>query len=785
MKDVRITVFRDLYKSTDVPYIITLESVINRIKEGKKRATIEKIRSVVGTPEYTTLKNTLPAILFQGVFSQRKDDACTEPSGLMIHDYDKFESIEELEKTLNIINSNPTTVFSFISPGGNGIKALVKIPVCNKRDYKRYFSAYHKEFDYPNFDISSSNLSRVCFESYDPKAYVNYNAEIYETELLEEGYSYTEKVPIIPLDKDDKIIEMIMKWNWKTDFVDGERNQFIFNLAGAFCEYGINKEFTKGYIDNNIRFGDFSEKEMNTAIESAYKSRSFQSKYFEDYDKKNKIQSDLGSSKHTILKRYNISEQVYEDLKKEHEHEDFWYHEEDKKSIKIKIDPLKYKYFLESNGFKKYFISGSEKPSFVYIESNKVQETSVSRIKDFVLDYLLDNNYKDVWAKCVNYQNLFSENYLNILESIELSMLKDERQKSFIAFNNGILEVTKESLKLVDYIDVDGYIWKSQIINRDFAVIKNNSNQYKTFIYNISNSDPLPFECTIGYLLHGYKNKMNNKAIILNDEIISDNSEGGTGKGLVIQGLKQIRKTSILDGKSFDDKKSFPYQTVSSETQLLVFDDVKKNFDFESKFSLVTEGMTLERKNKDAIKLTIEESPKLIITTNYAIKGEGNSHDRRRHELEVSQYYSKSLTPYLEFNCQLFDDWDLKEFKNFDNYMANCIQSYLKIGLPPQNAKNLKLRKLIAESSMEFFEWISESENFILNNRNEKGKLFSSFTNDYKDFQKWLSRKKFNIWIQKYASYIDAKFEQGNTQGSRWVMIIEKGKNELEPTVDF
>ena len=63
-----------------------------------------------------------------------------------------------------------------------------------------------------------------------------------------------------------------------------------------------------------------------------------------------------------------------------------------------------------------------------------------------------------------------------------------------------------------------------------------------------------------------------------------------------MQGISQVRNVSILDGKQFDDRKSFPYQTVSSETHILVFDDVKKNWDFESKFSLVTEGITLERK---------------------------------------------------------------------------------------------------------------------------------------------------------------------------------------------
>ena len=88
-------------------------------------------------------------------------------------------------------------------------------------------------------------------------------------------------------------------------------------------------------------------------------------------------------------------------------------------------------------------------------------------------------------------------------------------------------------------------------------MLKDHSNEYQKFIYNISRQQPESIEAVIGYLISTYKNKMNNKAIILNDEVISDNPEGGTGKGLFVQGLKQIRKVSILDGKSFDDKKSF------------------------------------------------------------------------------------------------------------------------------------------------------------------------------------------------------------------------------------
>jgi hypothetical protein len=442
------------------------------------------------------------------------------------------------------------------------------------------------------------------------------------------------------------------------------------------------------------------------------------------------------------------------------------------------VDLLKYKKFLESSGFKKYFPHDTKKPTWVKIESNQVEETSVEKIKDYVLDYLSEKGEFKVWNYFAGYQNLFTESLLLMLDTVNLMILSDTKTTSYIAFKNGILEVTKNSINLVEYVDVDGYIWKSHIIQRDFIKTQNLENDYKTFIFNISNKKPLPIETAIGYLLSCYKNKMNNKAIILNDEVITDNPEGGTGKGLFIQGIQQIRRVSILDGKAFDDKKSFPYQTVSQETQVLVFDDVKRNFDFESKFSLVTEGMTLERKNKDAIKLKVEDSPKVVISTNYAIKGEGNSHDRRRHELEVSQYYSKHHTPYDEFNREIFSDWETNDFIGFDNYMVGCLQKYLINGLVEQESVNLRKRKFIAETSMEFLEWVSDEENMKLYIKNDKAEKFGQFTTEYKDYQKWLTRKKFDIWLQKYAVYIDHKYFSGHSGSYKWFMIQVKDFDE-------
>lgn len=777
-KSPKISVFKDLFKSQDVPFIVPLEKIIQRIKVGKSKELIKQIRK--GNKE---LKKKLPCIVFAGEFTERKSKGLKNHSGLMVLDFDGYPNEKELKTHLKLLKQNKHFIVLFISPSGNGLKGVIRVPNdLNEDTHPKYFKAFQEAFKYDYFDISNSNVDRVCFESYDPNIYVNYNAEVFKPEIKDDGFLYVNRPPKLPITNEEVIINKIMSWNWSKDFTEGQRNSFIFDLAGAFCEYGVSKLRAEGYILSNIVNGNFREKEALNAISSAYVARNHASKYFEDYNTLKRIKHELPKGKSFIKKTYQIDEDTYNKIKEAKELEDFWFFNKDNR---VQIKSLEFKYFLESNGFKKYFPNDAQKPTWVRVRENKVKETSVEKIKDFVLNYLLEQKEFKVWEKCVNSINMFSENKLGMLESIELMMLKDTRSGSFIAFKNGILKVTKNEIELIDYIDVNGYVWESHIINRDYNHKDNDDNDYKTFIRNISHDNSLPIETVIGYLLSTYKNKMSNKAIILNDELISDNAEGGTGKGLFIQGIKQIRRVSILDGKAHDDKKSFPYQTVKQDTQILVFDDVKKNFDFEQKFSLVTEGMTLERKNKDAIKLTVEESPKLVITTNYAIKGEGNSHERRRHEIEIAQYYNRKITPFYEFGRELFSEWNEDDFSAFDNYMVYCLQVYLKNGLIQQNAKNLKLRKFIAETAYEFYEWISDNENFPLNSRNFKADKFEQLINEYPDLKKWLTRKRFNNWVRKYANFIDADFEQGNTNGLRWFKIYNGEESENIDDIEF
>ena len=321
---------------------------------------------------------------------------------------------------------------------------------------------------------------------------------------------------------------------------------------------------------------------------------------------------------------------------------------------------------------------------------------------------------------------------------------------------------------------------------------------YKTFINNISGGTDKrvkSMESTIGYLLHGWKNLSYCPATILNDELISDNPEGGTGKGLFMNGISHMKKLVVIDGKSFNFEKSFAYQLVSADTQILCFDDVKKHFDFERLFSVVTEGLTLEKKNKDAIKIPFSKSPKVAITTNYAIKGKGSSFERRKWELELSQFYTKEFTPLVEFGKLMFGEWDDNDWCQFDNYMISCLQLYLDKGLIKSDFVNLKTRQFSAETCHEFIEWCGvidgkKHQKLITNTKIYKHDLYVDFTDEHPDYapkaKMALSRNRFGKWLVSYSQF---KYEcdplQGRDKIGRWIEFVNKSYYDKQESLEL
>jgi len=794
-----VTIFKNI-RETATPFHKDVHVILDRIKEGASKDIVKNIRSEKNKTERNEIKKQLPAICFSGKFNKRSDASIIEHSGIICLDFDGYDKQKYLLQEKENLTRDKYVYSVFISPSGNGLKALVKIPK-DIDNHVNYFNSLEKHFNSKYFDTTSKNISRVCYESYDPLIYVNLNSSIWsEIEDLE----YKEMVshrdaPTIPITDENKVVEILVKWwNKKYPMVEGKRNANVYVLAAAFNDYGINKSLA-GYVLNQYQTSDFPLSEIAQTINSAYSNaQNFGTKYYEDEEKINQIKQSLrrGASKKEVkqeLEEYNLSPDVIDSVLYKAEEENlnasFW-NKSDKGAIKIVH--ILFKQFLEDNGFYKYCPEGGKNYVFVRVTNNLIDHTSEKEIKDFILNYLIVLDDISIYNYFADQTRLFKEEFLTLLSTIDIYFIEDKKDTAYLYYLNCAVRITKNEIAPIDYLDLGGYVWKDHVIDRNFQICEVTNCDYKTFINNVCGKDDnrtISTESTIGFLLHAHKNLSYCPAVILNDEVISDNPEGGTGKGLFMNALSKMKKLVTIDGKSFTFERAFAYQLVSADTQILCFDDVKKYFDFERLFSVVTEGLTLEKKNKDAIKIPFSKSPKIAITTNYAIKGAGNSFARRKWELELHQHYNKSYTPLDEFKKLMFGDWNDNEWCQFDNYMIGCLQSYLHSGLKKSKFVNLKIRQLSAETSHDFIEWCGliegheHNKNLNIDEKMYKQELYLDFIQEYPDYRPnskmTISRTKFYKWLIAYCLYKEGIVpEEGRDTGGRWIII--KKKNEQQ-----
>jgi len=773
MDSKNVTIFKNI-KETATPFHREVSVVLQRIKDGASKELVKGIRQEKDKSARNELKKLLPAICFSGIFTKRNDNSLTEHSGLICLDFDGYEKKKDLLADKEKLSKSEFVYSVFISPSGNGLKALVKIPQ-DVDNHINYFNSLENHFNSPYFDKTCKNVSRVCYESFDPMIYINNDSETWDTieDLEYKEVSIIRDAPTIPITDENKIVEILVKW-WEKKYpmAEGQRNQNAFILAMAFNDYGVNRSLAS-YVLNGFSNESFSLAEITRTIDSAYaNTQNFGTKYYEDDEQVNNIKAKLrrGATKKEIrnqLEESNIDSDVIESVltrvTEENALKQFWT-KNDKGTIRIVH--ILFKHFLEDNGFYKYCPEGSKNYVFVRVTNNLIDHTSEKEIKDFILGHLIDLDDLSIYNYFADSTRLFREEFLTLLATIDIHFMSDTKDSAFLYYNNCAVEIKRDEVITIDYLDLGGYVWKDHVIDRNFNICEVTDCDYKTFIGNVCGNDDTrinSMESTIGFMLHAHKNLSYCPAIILNDEVISDNPEGGTGKGLFMNALSKMKKVVTIDGKSFTFERSFAYQLVSADTQILVFDDVKKNFDFERLFSVVTEGLTLEKKNKDAIKIPFSKSPKIAITTNYAIKGAGNSFARRKWELELHQHYNKNFTPMDEFGKLMFGDWSERDWCSFDNYMIGCLQNYLAKGLQKSQFVNLKIRQLSAETCHDFIEWcgLLEGQNgntsLMLETKLNSQQLYYDFIEEYPDFgpkaKMTISRTRFYKWLASYSLY--------------------------------
>lgn len=594
-------------------------------------------------------------------------------------------------------------------------------------------------------------------------------------------YTFDKSKSVKLFNKKDQI-DVIRFWgqNWNANTPIGK-----YNLEGGdeaktiLQENGWQYSFTR---NDNVEYWTRPGKTLQDGASATW---GFRNNMFFVFSKNVENFNDgSGYSPFHILTKYNFNNDYREAKKFLAErygmelYDEFWSISQDNKMY---LNNYKFKQFLEANDYFKARPNNASSFDFIRKDGIFLEIVYETQIKDFILTWILQNKVSEaVFNLMSGNLKYFKRDFLSLLQTKDVKVMRDTHDTGYLFYRNCIVKVTDEIIETIAYEDAQLSIWRGQVIDRDYIECDHHKSEYRTFIWNISGQNAekyKAFQTVIGYLLHSFKTNANNKAIIFNDEIVSENPNGRSGKGLFWNALKQMKKVQSLDGKTFDFKKSFPYQSVSTDCQILVFDDVKKNFDFESLFSVITEGITIEYKGKDSIKLDVTESPKIIITTNYTIKGDSASFNARKYEVEMSSHYSDKFTPIDDFGHQLFNDWDETEWARFDRYMIECYRIYLKMGLIEMPTVNLQYRKLLDEVSIElftFFDGVQVNEYYYTKD------LYDNFLDQYPEKRKFMTQNKVTGSFRKYGQFKGFEVKSSKSGSVTKIGMFEKTDIEFD-----
>lgn len=450
---------------------------------------------------------------------------------------------------------------------------------------------------------------------------------------------------------------------------------------------------------------------------------------------------------------------------------------------------------------KKIAIKYTELSHWLYNIGYRRYENEIVKITNNVVEIIQERDLKAVFLnevepEMVDYfyervAGIFSDGggIMAMLRQLDSKFIEDTKDLTWLFFRNYAVKITATEILPLQYKEVDGYIWRDAIIPRHFYNEAFTGCDAERFI-KILGADEYPkLEKIIGYIISRYKDPLNPRAVIFTEDINADEegeSQGGSGKGLLFSFCRQFRKVSDFDGKNFKLNDTFVFQNVDLDTNIIFVDDVERHFKFTGLFSILTNSLLVNKKNKPQVIIPFDRSPKIVITSNYSVGAMDISSERRKYEFPIVKHFGKDYEPIDEFKRQFFTEWDEKEWGKFDNYMAHCCNVYLS-ETNKKTISNITMnsieRSLLSNTNKDFIEYMDGQLacNFfdfapaIL--KNYSGEVNGQYTTNGVNYEMWAENNKDNEYFlfmskEDFLNKISAiSHQKGLTQSrlSQWL----------------
>jgi hypothetical protein len=455
----------------------------------------------------------------------------------------------------------------------------------------------------------------------------------------------------------------------------------------------------------------------------------------------------------------------------------------------VKIDFTKFYELLAAFGFARLKGSGHAKPVYIQTAGKIVREVTPGDMGAAVFDYLqketapaeVENQFRKQAAA------LLSDAYLSVnLAALDVPTIRDTEHTKYLPFLNGLASMDQAGrITLIPYTDAPAFVWETHVIPRsfdadpDFLFSLNECEIYR-FLECIAGEADKPGHDTrtrteyavrvFGYLCDTYKHPARPWCVILNEETADDNKGGGTGKSVFMKAVHHAAPVCTIPGKEYNPDNRFCFARVDDATRVLFIDDAGKRFNLETLNNAITEGLRFERKGRDERFLPFALSPKIAVSTNYAIEIDAEHAARRARVFEFAPYFGKHRTPLQKFGHLLFDAWDQHEWNRFYNFVFYAVAQYrrhpdgIEIN-PPSEAATIKAARL--KHGREFVEWIDQVKNEYAGFTVGKKYAFEAFQ-AYTGFsEKDYSKRRFYAAMDQAAAalglpFTNTKFSDGD-----------------------
>lgn len=276
----------------------------------------------------------------------------------------------------------------------------------------------------------------------------------------------------------------------------------------------------------------------------------------------------------------------------------------------------------------------------------------------------------------------------------------------------------------------------------------------------------------MGYLLHRFFDKGKPLAVIGMDGKISEvgSSYGGTGKSIYGDAIGKVVPQVAIGGKNKKlTEDPFWAEEVTEKTANVFLDDVRANIDFEFFFPYITGKFVVNVKGQRKFTIPEQRTPKIYMSTNHAIVGEGSSFKRRQFFIAFADYYNETHMPIDDFGANFFDEWDRQQWNLFYNFMGECLKIYFKYGLIDAPTERLELRRLRQQIGEDLLGWADEYFSYDegkkafqvgpnINHGIPRKELYDDFLEKNPGQRRYTTPSRFKKKIKFYCKYRGAMF---------------------------